>query len=278
MIHTKLITATIFLYLGCSVLYGIFFAFRSHRLGRIATRATAFSWVLHTGGILIRWWESYQLGMGRIPLTNLYESLVFFSWCIVLLYLLWEWKLGFKSLGALVLPLAFFFIAYASLGSDRIDPLIPALQSNWLHIHVISCFLSYASFAISCGASILYLWRSSAGAQAPAEPNPASRFPSSESLDALIYQTIAMGFSLLTIGIVTGSAWASYAWGAYWSWDPKETWSLITWLVYAIFLHARLVREWRGKKTAILAIVGFGSVLFTYFGVNFWLSGLHSYV
>ena len=102
-------------------------------------------------------------------------------------------------------------------------------------------------------------------------------FPSLESLDTLIYKTIAVGFPLLTIGIITGSAWANYAWGAYWSWDPKETWSLITWFVYAIFLHARFTREWRGKRTAILSLIGFGAVIFTYFGVNYVLSGLHSY-
>lgn len=104
-----------------------------------------------------------------------------------------------------------------------------------------------------------------------------SLFPPVESLDAFVYKPIAVGFPLLTIGIVTGAAWANYAWGSYWSWDPKETWSLITWFVYAIFLHARFAREWRGKRTAVLSIIGFASVIFTYFGVNYVLSGLHSY-
>jgi cytochrome c-type biogenesis protein CcsB len=104
-----------------------------------------------------------------------------------------------------------------------------------------------------------------------------SLFPSLDSLDELVYKTIVVGFPLLTIGIVTGAAWANYAWGSYWSWDPKETWSLITWFVYAIFLHARTTRDWRGKRTAILSIIGFVAVVFTYFGVNYLLSGLHSY-
>jgi cytochrome c-type biogenesis protein CcsB len=160
--------------------------------------------------------------------------------------------------------------------SDRIDPLIPALQSNWLHAHVITCFLSYASFAISFAVSIMYLIK---GKRKEGEPETrlAASFPPLESLDNLVYKTIAVGFPLLTLGIVTGAAWADYAWGAYWSWDPKETWSLITWFVYAIFLHARFTREWRGRRTAILSLIGFGAVIFTYFGVNYVLSGLHSY-
>lgn len=277
MINTKLITAVIFLYLGCFILYMVYLAFRSERIGKIATSLTISSWGLHTAGILVRWWESYQLGIGRAPLTNLYESLVFFSWCIVLLYLLWEWRLRSKVIGAFAMPFAFLFIAYAAFTSDRIDPLIPALQSNWLHIHVITCFLSYASFAISCGVSIMYLWGLRRQEKGKMDASIAAWFPSLDSLDALVYKTIAIGFPLLTLGIVTGSAWANYAWGSYWSWDPKETWSLITWFVYAVFLHARLVRERRGKEMAVLSIIGFAAVLFTYFGVNFLLSGLHSY-
>jgi cytochrome c-type biogenesis protein CcsB len=217
--------------------------------------------------------------MGHAPLSNMYESLVFFSWCIALLYLLWERKMKSRIIGAFAMPFAFLFIAYASLApgvSDRIDPLIPALQSNWLHAHVITCFLSYASFALSCGVSIMYLLKIRKKEKGK-ETGWISLFPPLESLDALVYKTIAVGFPLLTIGIITGAAWANYAWGSYWSWDPKETWSLITWFVYAIFLHARFAREWRGKRTAVLSVIGFAAVIFTYFGVNYVLSGLHSY-
>ncbi len=277
MINTKLITAVIFLYLGSFILYVAFLAFRSERMGKLATYWTFFSWTGHTAAILVRWWESYQLGIGHVPLANLYESLVFFSWCIALLYLLWEWRLKSRVVGAFAMPFAFLSIAYAALTSDRIDPLIPALQSNWLHAHVLTCFLSYASFAISCGISVMYLWKLRKEEKGGQAEGLTARFPSLDSLDAMIYKTIAIGFPLLTIGIVTGAAWANYAWGSYWSWDPKETWSLVTWFVYALFLHARLVREWRGKRAAVLSIIGFAAVLFTYFGVNFLLSGLHSY-
>jgi cytochrome c-type biogenesis protein CcsB len=241
---------------------------------------TWISWLIQTAGILWRWVESYRLGIGHAPLSNMYESLVFFSWCIAFLYLLWEWKLKSRVFGAFAMPFAFLTIAYASLApgvSAKIDPLIPALQSNWLHAHVITCFLSYASFAFSCGVSVMYLLKVRQTEQGQKHPGFVSLFPSLDSLDALVYKTIVMGFPLLTIGIVTGAAWANYAWGSYWSWDPKETWSLITWFVYAIFLHARFTREWRGKRTAVLSVLGFAAVIFTYFGVNYVLSGLHSY-
>ena len=146
-----------------------------------------------------------------------------------------------------------------------IQPLVPALQSNWLHIHVITCFLAYAAFAVSFIAGLLYLvkWK--------------GVIPPRETLDEINYRSIIVGFPMLSAGILTGAVWAHYAWGTYWGWDPKETWSLITWIVYALYLHARLVRGWKGKRIALVSIIGFLSVIFTYFGVNFILSGLHSY-
>jgi cytochrome c-type biogenesis protein CcsB len=280
MISSKLVTAVTFLYLFCTVVYFIYLVFRSRKLGDIAVIATWAALLIHTAAILWRWVESYQVGFGHAPLSNMYESLVFFSWCITLIYLLWELRLKNRIIGSFAMPFAFLTIAYAALSpgvSDRIDPLIPALQSNWLHAHVITCFLSYASFAISCGVSILYLIKVRDKKGGKPEGGLTAFFPPLESLDNLIYKTIAVGFPLLTIGIVTGAAWANYAWGAYWSWDPKETWSLITWFMYAVFLHARFTRGWKGRGIAILSIVGFICVLSTYFLVNYVISGLHSY-
>jgi len=280
MISSKMVSAVTFLYLFCTVLYFIYLAFRAERLGKFATLGAWVSLGIQTAAILLRWVESYQMGFGHAPLSNMYESLVFFSWCIALLYLLWERKLKSRVIGAFALPFAFAFNAYASLApgvSAKIDPLIPALQSNWLHAHVITCFLAYASFALSCAVSVVYLFKLRKKGKMEKEGGMTGLFPALDSLDDLIYRTIVVGFPLLTIGIVTGAAWANYAWGAYWSWDPKETWSLITWFAYAIFLHARITRDWRGKRTAILSIVGFIAVIFTYFGVNYLLSGLHSY-
>jgi cytochrome c-type biogenesis protein CcsB len=172
-------------------------------------------------------------------------------------------------------------MAYASIApgmNTRIEPLIPALQSNWLTTHVLTCFMGYAAFAVAFGCGLLYLWKDKTeGKTIKRASTLTQKLPSLAVLDALIYQSAALGFVFLAIGIITGSVWAHYAWGAYWSWDPKETWSLITWLVYAILLHARYVRGWRGRRLAVLALVGFACVLFTYLGVNF-LPSLHSYI
>ena len=227
--------------------------------------------------LILRWVESYKLGIGHAPLSNLYESLIFFAWAIVFLYLIMEWRIKTRNLGAFVIPFAFLFMAYASFSPDvnsGIQPLIPALQSNWLISHVITCFFGYAAFTIACGLGFIYLLK---GLERGQSSRPFLRFlPDREVLDELSHHSVVIGFIFLTLGIITGSVWAYSAWGSYWSWDPKETWSLITWLIYASMLHSRLVRGWRGKRMAIMSIIGFASVLFTYFGVNY-LPGLHSY-
>jgi cytochrome c-type biogenesis protein CcsB len=235
---------------------------------------------LHTGAIIVRWVESYQLGIGHAPLSNLYESLIFFAWTIALIYVWIERRTGSKTIGVFAMPFAFLAMAYASFSpnmNDRIQPLLPALQSNWLIAHVITCFLGYAAFTVSCSLSIMFLLKKPKTKLKKEEQGLPAYFPEIAVLDDLIYQTIIIGFLLLTLGIATGSIWAHSAWGTYWSWDPKETWSLITWLVYAALLHARMMKGWHGTRIAWLSIIGFACVLFTYFGVNFILSGLHSY-
>jgi len=263
-----------------------FFAFMAYLLGmvmhraffsRLGTYISFLGFVAQTLGIILRWVESYKMGIGHAPFSNLYESLVFFAWTLMLLYLLMEWRTRNRSIGTFVTPLAFLAMAYASFSpsiSSHIQPLIPALKSNWLISHVITCFFGYAAFALSFGISIMYLLKRPDKAE---ERNLFLRLiPSRAILNDLSYQMIVIGFLMLTLGIITGSVWAHSAWGTYWSWDPKETWSLITWLVYAAVIHARMVKGWTGKKIAILSIVGFACVLFTYFGVNY-LAGLHSY-
>jgi cytochrome c-type biogenesis protein CcsB len=247
-------------------------------LGALITSLLTIGLILHSGGLVSRWMETHQTGYGYVPLSNMYESLIFFSWTIVLIYLILEFKYRQKIIGVFVTPFAFLAIALTSIipGIDaKITPLVPALQSNWLTIHVTTCFFGYASFAVSFGISILYLIRDRKEVQ---KKKVSKWLPSTPILDEINYKSIVIGFPLLTLGIVTGAAWANYAWGSYWSWDPKETWSLITWFIYAAFLHARFTRDWRGKKVAILSIVGFTAVLFTYFGVNYLISGLHSYL
>ena len=233
--------------------------------------------ILVTGaGILLRWAESYELGIGHAPLSNLYESLVFFSWTAGLIYLVLEFKYKNALAGAFVTPIAFLAMAYASMSpnvNDRIQPLVPALKSNWLIAHVATCFFGYAAFAVAFGLSIMYLVKASNPTR---ETGMTSHIPPLGTLDELTHRMVLFGFLFLTVGIITGSVWANSAWGSYWSWDPKETWSLITWFVYASLLHARLMRGWEGKQIAYLSIIGFAAVLFTYFGVNL-LPGLHSY-
>ena len=245
--------------------------------GSLASIIAFIGLIAQTVGLILRWFESYKMGIGHAPLSNLYESLIFFSWTIVLLYLIIEWRIKNRNLGAFVVPFAFFSMAFASFSPNvnaRIQPLIPALQSNWLISHVITCFFGYAALTIACGLGFMYLLK---GLEKGERPRLFFRLlPGREIVDELTYQSVVIGFIFLTLGIITGSVWAYSAWGSYWSWDPKETWSLITWLIYAAMLHSRFVRGWRGKRMAIMSIIGFASVLFTYFGVNY-LPGLHSY-
>jgi cytochrome c-type biogenesis protein CcsB len=266
------------IYLITSFGYLIFATSRNKTFGVLCTYLLLLGLLLHSGGLVFRWIETHQTGYGYVPLSNMYESLIFFSWTIILVYLILEFKYRQKIIGVFVTPFAFLAIALTSIipGIDaKITPLVPALQSNWLAIHVITCFLGYASFAVSFGISVLFLVQDKKGAE---KEGGSKWLPSPSVLDEINYKSIVIGFPMLTLGIVTGAAWANYAWGSYWSWDPKETWSLITWFVYAAFLHARFTRDWRGRKAAILSIVGFSAVLFTYFGVNYLISGLHSYL
>lgn len=277
MASSNILSYIIFVYFGAFMLYLMMMVMRKEVFGRIATVVAGLGLLAHSLAIVLRWVESYKLDMGHAPFSNLYESLVFFAWTIMFLYLLVEFRTRNKTLGAFATPLAFLAMAYASFSpniSSGIQPLIPALKSNWLIAHVVTCFFGYAAFGLSFGLSVMYLIKRR---EAVGAGNGFMKLiPQPLVLDDLNYQMVVIGFLLLTLGIITGSVWAHSAWGSYWTWDPKETWSLITWLVYASVLHSRLVRGWRGKKIAVLAMAGFTCVLFTYFGVNY-LSGLHSY-
>jgi cytochrome c-type biogenesis protein CcsB len=276
MTSSLLLSATTFIYGLAGFLYCFAWVFKKPGAGRLATGVTLGGLAGNTAGFILRWVESYQMGFGHAPLSNLYESLVFFAWTIALIYLFVEWRYQNRAIGAFSAPLAFLTMAYASLSpniSDRIQPLIPALKSNWLIAHVITCFIGYGAFAVAFGVSIMYLFKSR---REEGEGGLVGRFPSAAVLDELTHQLGMFGFLFLSAGIITGAVWANSAWGRYWGWDPKETWSLITWFIYATLLHARMMRGWRGRRIAWLSVLGFGAVLFTYFGVNL-LPGLHSY-
>ncbi len=277
MVNTIILSYITFVYFFSFLFYLLMMILGKEFFGRLATITTLIGLVGHTIGLIFRWIESHQLDIGHVPLSNLYESLIFFSWATVLLYMIVEWRTRNRSIGTFVTPLAFLALAYASFSDNiqsSIQPLVPALQSNWLTAHVITCFFAYASFAISFGLSLMYLFKR---LDTPEGRNSFLKLiPRPGLLDDLCYQMVVIGFLMLTLGIITGSVWAHSAWGRYWGWDPKEVWSLITWFVYAAFLHSRLISGWKGKRLAILSIIGFACVLFTYFGVNY-LAGLHSY-
>ena len=280
MLSTKILSYVTFIYLLGTLFYLCYLTFRNETIGKIATGVTMSGLTGHIVSFLLRWKESYDLGYGHIPLSNQFESMVFFAMVIVFIYLALEFKYKIRTIGAFVTPFASILLAMTTITksfSCEIQPLIPALQSNWLTYHVITCFLGYAAFAVSCGVSVMFLIKLRGQNQKESQGIFVRLLPDINILEDINYKAVAIGFPMLTLGIITGAAWANYAWGSYWSWDPKETWSLITWFIYAAFLHARFTRGWRGKKAAVLSIIGFGAVIFTYFGVNYILSGLHSY-
>jgi cytochrome c-type biogenesis protein CcsB len=270
-----LLSIVTFVYGLAGLLYIFSWVFRKETAGKMATWVTIAACVGNTAGIALRWYGSYQLGggYGHAPLSNIYESLVFFAWTIGVIYLVVERRYNNRIIGCFAVPLAFFALAYASFGtSAKIQPLIPALKSNWLLAHVVTCFIGYSAFALAFGISVMYLLKK----DDQTDTGMSGRLPDASLLDELTHQLTMFGFLFLSAGIISGAVWANSAWGRYWGWDPKETWSLITWFVYAALLHFRLMRGWRGKRIAVLSIVGFAAVLFTYFGVNL-LPGLHSY-
>jgi cytochrome c-type biogenesis protein CcsB len=273
--ESKLVGICIFIYLSSWVSYLVHAAFRKKLAGVVGDVLVLAGILLQTFAIGLRWWQSHHLGIGHAPLSNLYESMIFFSWTTAILYLFAAKRMRTRILGAIVMPLVCLSLASTSLMNQEIQPLVPALQSNWLTAHVVTCFLGYAAFAVAFSFSLLYLLRTRGEGASGGWLQ--RNLPGAEVLDEFSYRMISVGFPLLSLGIITGAAWANSAWGTYWSWDPKETWSLIVWLIYAAYLHARISRGWKGHRAAWLSLVGFVATVFCYLGVNLLLSGLHSY-
>ena len=273
--ESRIILTSMLIYLASWVAYLVHGFFRNRRGGTLADLLVLFGLLVHTFAIGFRWVVSHKLGIGYVPLSNLYESMVFFSWTMALVYLIAVQKLASRILGVFVMPLVLIALASTSLMSDTVRPLVPALQSNWLTIHVVTCFLGYGSFAVAFSANILYLIKVRKREQGQGWLQ--RHLPEAGVMDEFSYRIIGLGFPMMSLGIITGAAWANSAWGTYWSWDPKETWSLIVWLIYAAYLHARITRGWKGRRAAWLSITGFVATLFCYLGVNLLLSGLHSY-
>lgn len=275
MTSSEIFSIITFVYGLAVFLYVFAWIFKKELPAKLATIVISVAAIGNLSGIILRWLESYQMGIGHAPLSNLYESLVFFAMTIAVIHLYIEFRYKFRFIGVAASPIPLLAMSYASLPgvNDAIQPLIPALQSNWLITHVMACFVGYAAFAIAFGISIMFLLKPS---KHTTQPSLVNRIPEPGILDDLTHQMVMFGFLFLSAGIITGAVWANQAWGRYWGWDPKETWSLITWLIYATLLHARLMRGWKGRKIAVLSCIGFSAVIFTYFGVNL-LPGLHSY-
>ena len=293
--NSSIILSIVTFIFGLAGFFYIFgWVFKKEAASRLATWITVIGFAFSTAGILMRWAESYippeilyssiiygktavlaekfaeslKHGKGHAPLSNLYESLIFFAWAIAFIYLFVERKFENRVIGAFSMPIAFLTMAYASLSpniSDRIQPLIPALKSNWLIAHVLTCFIGYAAFAIAFVTSWMYLFR-----QRTTSGNGGflERFPGTDALDELTHQLVKFGFLFLTIGIITGAVWANSAWGRYWGWDAKETWSLITWLIYLAMLHVRYFVGWKGWQSmpgkllgAFITLLIIGAVL-----------------
>lgn len=255
-------------YAVAMVLFFVFFAVKKDKAGKTANMLMCVAFAAHTLSLVFR-----GFGAGRLPLTNQYEFATSFAWGICLCYLVFQWKFSFRALGAFVTPVIIVIIGYAAMQNREVKELMPALKSSWLALHVSTAIISYGSFGVSFAVSAMYLLR---------QKMSGSEFwlqnvPEEKKLDLISYRAVSLGFLFLTMVLITGAIWAEQAWGSYWSWDPKETWALITWFIYSIYLHLRISRGWKGKSAAIFAVIGFICVIFTYIGVNIFLPGIHSY-
>ncbi len=271
------------LFLMATVAYFAGLFLRSDFTTRVATAMTWSAAAMGLVGLLVRWRESYLINVdiGHIPVSNLYEVFVLFSIITALLYLYYEARYKTRSLGAFVLLIitaAVAFVLWYTFGREAhaIQPLVPALKSYWMKIHVPANFIGYGSFSLAAMVGVAYLLRNRAEQRNP-QGLLATRLPSLEILDDIMYKSIALGFCFFTLATILGALWAAEAWGGYWSWDPKETWALIILLNYAAWLHMRLTKGWRGAPMAWWAVIGLFVTSFAFLGVNMWLSGLHSY-
>jgi len=261
MTESSLFTAAFVLYVAALVVYFAGLFARRDKWANGGLILAVLGLCSHTAALILRTFSS-----GHAPFTNMYESLSFLSWAIVLALVVFGRRSMMPRLGPYLMLIVVAIVALASspLMPKEATPLVPALQSYWLWLHVSVTLLGEAFFAVAFVASLLYL--------AADTEEKKSRF------DALAYRAVAVGFPLFTLGgLVFGMVWAYRAWGRYWAWDPKEVWSLITWFVFALYLHTRIVMGWKGRRSAWIAVAGFLAALFTYFGVNYLLAGLHSY-
>lgn len=238
---------------------------------RITLLLAGVGFLVHTVSIIYRY-----VAAGHIPITNTHEATSFFAWCIVLIFFLLQFRYGVRVnlLSSFIMPVAFALMLLSSMLPREIKPLSPMLQSHWLGIHTVLAFLSNAAFALAFGIGLMYLVQEH-HVKSKHLGGLFERLPSLQTLDDTNYRLITWGFPLLTLAIITGALWAQSALGNYWNWDPRETVSLITWLIYAIILHARLIAGWRGRRAALLSILAFLIILAAFFGIKMFRIGYH---
>ena len=264
------------LFVFSTVFYWIGLVSRSEFGGSVGSKLCWAGVVLGSSGMMVRWYESYLIGpdVGHIPVSNLYEVFILFAIITAMFYLYYEGRYATRQLGPFVLLIiaaAVAFLLWYTVSRDAatIQPLVPALQSWWMKIHVPANFIGYGTFALAAMVGCAYLLKS--------HGILADRLPALEVLDDVMYKSISVGFAFFTVATILGALWAAEAWGGYWSWDPKETWALIVWLNYAAWLHMRLMSGLRGRVAAWWSVVGLLVTTFAFLGVNMFLSGLHSY-
>lgn len=258
-------------YFLATAAYIVFFVSQKGRVRIIARTIFLAAAILHTLNILTRYLEA-----GHTPITSYHETVSFFAWSIAWSYLLFRWRYTVKNFGTFVSVLTLLLMSMAAVASREILPLVPALQSWWLPVHASIALVADGFLALACIGGIMYLLQERE-IKRKRFGLFYSRLPSLEALDKLNHHCLSIGFPLMTLGIIAGSIWAKQAWGSYWQWDPKETWSLITWFLYAALVHQRFTVGWRGRRAAIMSIVAFLAVLFTLWGVTFLLQGVHTY-
>ena len=260
MAHQPLISIVSVAYVFCSALYFSNLFFKGQQLSRAATYLTIITLLTHTIALCIRWIETYRMGLGHLHIVTLYESLIFIAWSIVVSYIIIEFKFKSKAIGGFIIPVAAILMIYASMFpnvNSSIAPVPEVLQGNFYNYHVIPCFFAYAAFTVSFGASIVFLIKNKSETRSGSSDSFWNLFPTLNTLDNIIYKSIAVGFIFFTIQMVAGMFRTKIIWDSYWEWDPTQVFGLMTWLIYLTILHGRYRRWWVGNKTALLSIMGF---------------------
>lgn len=271
-IQLPLLWAMLCLYVGAFMLYAFSIWAMKPQIKKIARFVTWAAFAVNTVLVIIR-----AMLVGGVPLNNGFEFGLCFTFALVLTFLIAEIKFDLSAVGVFVLPIAIGLSCWMVNIDMGVYPIMPALRSYWLSFHVSAAVIAYGTFALSFAVSVAYLVRERAEKKGGTS-RISEILPSLQVLDEVAYKMVFIGLPFLTIMLITGAVWAEYTWGAFWSWDPKETWALITWLVYALYLHARFMKGSQGRNAAILSIIGFAAIVFTFVGVSYLLPGMHSYL